>query len=394
MKSYVSVGDMIKDLRPQQSVCCVRPHVASKAAKWFLDNFPGKVVYSVKSNPDPVVLKTLFKAGVRNFDVASLYEVDLVHGLFPTANKYFMHTVKNRESIKKAYFDYGVRDFSLDTLAELEKIKQETKNAKDLNLYVRLAVPNVYSELDLSGKFGVPVKDAPKLLRHTRKVARKLGICFHVGSQCMHPTAYYNAIMLAKTMVEKAKVTLDVVDVGGGFPSVYPGFTPPQLESYMEEIQAAKSLLPHADDIELLCEPGRALVAESSSLVVKVELRKNHHLYINDGVYGSLFDAGTPKFIYPTKLYRLKGTPSENLAPFSFYGPTCDSIDAMRGPFYLPEDVEEGDYIEIGQLGAYGRTMQTNFNGFNSDIQVKVKDEPLMSIFDLPELHAQLAEVA
>lgn len=387
VKPCDSVDEIIRKTRPQQSLCCVRPHVLTRNAKWFLKNFPGKVLYSVKSNPDASVISTLYKAGLRHFDVASIWEISHIASMFPDAKLYYMHTVKNREAIRKAYFDYGVRDFSLDTPHELQKIREETKYAKDLNLFVRIAVPNVYSELDLSGKFGVSVKDAVRLIKQTRKFAKNLGVSFHVGSQCMHPSAYYNAVTLVKTMLEKAKVQIETLDVGGGFPSVYPGMIPPTLDRYIEEITAAVKMLPQDKEPGLWCEPGRAMVAESSSLVVKVELRKEQMLYINDGVYGSLFDAGTPNFIYPTRVIRLNGKPSSNLIPFGFYGPTCDSIDKMKGPFYLPEDIDEGDYIEIGQLGAYGRAMQTNFNGFQSDLKVEVSDEPLMSIFNLPEEH-------
>ncbi len=390
----VLLADAICASLPQKSVYCVRPHVLTRMAGWFLYHFPGEVMYSVKGNPDPRVLAHLHRAGIQHFDVASLHEVDLIYNQVPGANLYFMHTVKNREAIRKAYFDYGVRDFSLDSPQELAKILEATENARDLGLHVRIAVPNMHSELDLSGKFGVAMQDAARLVRETRKVAQKLGICFHVGSQCMHPSAYYAAIQLVKKIIVKARVKLDVLDVGGGFPSVYPGMTPPPLDHYIAEIQAAKETLPGYKSLQLWCEPGRAMVAESGSLVVKVELRKGQMLYINDGTYGSLFDAGMLNFIYPTRMIRPHGKHSAQLAPFSFYGPTCDSLDTMRGPFYLPEDIEEGDYIEIGQLGAYGRSMQTNFNGFGSDLYIEVDDEPLMSIFNQPEVHQPLEEAA
>ena len=173
---------------------------------------------------------------------------------------------------------------------------------------------------------------------------------------------------------------LDVLDIGGGFPSIYPGMTPPPLGNYMKAIRKVVKALPKLADCQLVCEPGRALVAESGSVVVRVDLRKGNALYLNDGTYGSLFDAGTPGFVFPVKAIRPAGGLAPELAEFSFFGPTCDSLDAMKGPFQLPLDIAEGDWIEIGQLGAYGATMRTKFNGFYSDTTVEVSDKPLLSM--------------
>jgi ornithine decarboxylase len=305
-----------------------------------------------------------------------------------------MHPIKSRNAIQKAYFDYGVRDFALDSPGELHKILEQTGYAKDLNLFVRLAVPNYYSEINLSGKFGINPDDAINLLRQTRKVTDKIGVCFHVGSQCMNPLAFANAINLAADILTKANISIEVLDIGGGFPTAYSNLKPPPLPAYMDEIRNSLSCYPSLRSAELICEAGRAMVAESASLLVKVELRKGNALYINDGIYGSLFEAGYQNFIYPVRLIRMSGDSVEKLLPFKFYGPTCDSADVMEGPFYLPGDVEEGDYIEIGQLGAYGRAFQSNFNGFASNQLVEVTDEPLLSIFDTPAEPIGIADEA
>ena len=382
MNNKPSVNQFIKQSRPEQSICCLRTHVINRAAKWFLANFPGKTLYPVKTNPDPRVLSSLFTAGLRDFDVASLYEVDLVYNLLPHSNLYFMHPIKSRKAIQKAYFDYSVRDFALDSPGELQKVQEQTGYAKDLHMFVRLAVPNCYSEINLSGKFGINPVDAINFLRQTRKVANKMGVCFHVGSQCMNPLAFSKAINLTAELLTKANISIEVLDIGGGFPTAYSNLIPPPLPAYMDEICDSLERNPSFRSVEIICEAGRAMVAECSSLVVKVELRKGSALYINDGVYGSLFENGHSNFIYPVRLIRMSNDTGEKLLPFKFYGPTCDSADSMEGPFYLPADVKEGDYIEIGQLGAYGRTMQTNFNGFASNQLVEVADEPLMTIFD------------
>jgi len=381
---YGYINPMIGQLKPAIPVHILKPNSLKKAACWFLQKFSGKVLYSVKSNPDEVTLSHLYSAGLRHFDVASLNEIKLISGLFSDAKMYFMHPIKSRESIFEAYFNFGIRDFSLDSFDELEKILQTTKNASDLALHIRLSIPNSHAAIDLSGKFGILPSESIGLIRKVHTVAKTLGVCFHVGSQCMEPSEYRNAITIVKEIIEQSKVKLDVLDVGGGFPSSYPGLTPPPLKSYIDEINDAVKSLGLNNGCELWCEPGRALVAESGSLVVRVEARKNQMLYINDGTYGGLFDAGYPGFIYPTKTIRTnnKGDLSCNLIAFGFYGPTCDSLDVMKGPFYLPDNICEGDYIEIGGLGAYCQSIRTKFNGFDDTLQIEVGDSPLVSMYE------------
>lgn len=377
---YPSVDAMVHELRPEMPVYCLRPATITGMAKRFLKTFPGDVLYAVKTNPDPRVLKWLAMAGVQRFDVASLAEVKLVAGVLPAAQLYFMHPVKSREAIAKAYHEYGVRDFSLDSHEELAKILDVTHQATDLNLYVRLAISNDDAAYSLSGKFGVTPQQAVSLLPAVRNVASKLGVCFHVGSQCMDPEAYASAMDTVAALVAETGVKLDVLDIGGGFPSIYPGMLPPPLADYMKAVRKGLKAHPLFAGCEVLCEPGRALVAEGGSTVARVELRKGNALYLNEGTYGSLFDAGHPGFVFPVKAIRTDGALSGQLAEFSFFGPTCDSLDSMKGPFHLPEDIAEGDWIEIGQLGSYGVTMRTHFNGFQSDTVVEVADKPILSV--------------
>jgi len=378
---YRSVDDMVHELRPEEPVHILRPNVIATTAKWFVKQFPGEVMYAVKCNPEPRVLKILAASGVKHYDVASLAEVKLVAENLPGAKLYYMHPVKSRHAIKEAYERFGVRDFSLDSHEELQKIMEVTDGADDLNLYVRLSIANDGAVYSLAGKFGVALEDAASLIVETRKVARKLGVCFHVGSQCMNPEAYGASIAKVVALIEQAGVKLNVLDIGGGFPAIYPGMTPPSLSSYMRAIKKALKSSPVIEHCEILCEPGRALVAEGGSVVVQVDARKGNMLYINDGTYGSLFDAGVPGFNFPVKAMRPEGSFGVETAEFGFFGPTCDSMDVMKGPFTLPADIREGDWIEIGQLGSYGKTMQTSFNGFYSDHTVEVLDKPLMSMF-------------
>lgn len=229
VRAYRSVDDMVHELRPEMPVHCLRPTTIAATAKRFLKAFPGDVMYSVKSNPDPLVLRYLARAGVKRYDVASLSEVKLIADLLPEAEMYFMHPVKSREAISASYDEYGVRDFSLDSQEELEKILDVTNKATDLNLYVRLSMPNDKAAYSLTGKFGIALDQAVPLLTATRAAASRLGVCFHVGSQCMSPDAYLLAIQMVANVVAEAGVQLDILDIGGGFPSLYPGMTPPPL---------------------------------------------------------------------------------------------------------------------------------------------------------------------
>ena len=360
------------------------------AAHWFQENFKGDVFYAVKANPSPWVIEALAANGVTSFDVASVPEIELVAQFAPGSRMAFMHPVKSRAAIAAAYFDHGVRTFALDTHEELAKILAATGDAKDLNLIVRLGVEAEGATYSLSGKFGVDQHQAPGLLLAARRATQDLmGVSFHVGSQCMRPTAYQAAMTQASRALVRAGVFADVVDVGGGFPSVYPGMIPPDLTDYMDSIDRGFAEMMVHETTELWCEPGRALVAEGSSILTKVELRKNDALYLNDGSYGSLFDAAHTKWPFPVKLLRNEDGEAHEvegpLKPYRFWGPTCDSIDHMPGPFWLPEDVREGDYIEIGMLGAYGVAMNTRFNGFGDAETVEVSDAPMASMFGLAQ---------
>lgn len=374
---------LVLAVQPDIPVHCLRPQAAKAAAGWFARNFPGDVLYAVKANPHPAVLDAVHAAGVKWFDVASMPEVELIGKRFPDATMAFMHPVKARSAIRRAYFEYGVRIFALDSHDELQKIVAETNGAQDLHLVIRLAVASDYAQHKLSGKFGAEGAEAVMLLREARAHAAELGVSFHVGSQCMRPEAWRIAMEQVSDIIRQAGVTVDIVDVGGGFPAAYPGLTPPPLEAYLEEIKASFEAMPVLENADLWCEPGRALCAEAGSHIVRVELRKGDSLYLNDGGYGALFDAAHDGLVYPTKLLRAKGGPRRPLKAFQIYGPTCDSIDTLKGPFFLPADVHEGDYIEFGMTGAYGSALATKFNGFGEYIEMEVGDAPMLSMYGL-----------
>ena len=380
MHTHHNALGLASALRPVQPVTLIRPHAARRAARFFVEKFPGRSLYAVKANPSPDLLKELWDSGITHYDVASIAEVRLVAETLPDAVLCFMHPVKAEEAIAEAYLRYGVRTFSLDTMEELEKIVTATGGATDLNLLVRIRVSSDHSKLSLAAKFGAEPDEMKALLIAARQAADALGICFHVGSQAMTPAAYAEAMERVRAAIVAAAVTVDIVDVGGGFPSSYPGMEPPPLTLYFETIHRAFEDLPISYSAELWCEPGRALCAEYASLVVRVEKRRGDTLYINDGAYGALFDAAHVGWRFPVKLLREPESEVRDMA-FSFYGPTCDDLDHMAGPFLLPADVKAGDYLEIGMLGAYGCAMRTRFNGFGSDLTVVAEDEPMASLY-------------
>ena len=384
MRKFRDVNELVNTLKPDYPVYCIRQESIKTSTEFFKSRFPGKILYAVKTNPSKKILKNIISNGIENFDVASINEIKLVKKIKPDAKLYFMHTVKSRENIEEAYFSLGVKDFALDTKDELQKILESTKHAKDLNLYVRIAISNEHAEIDLSRKFGAVPSEALGLVRLCKEHSKKLGISFHVGSQCMHKISFSKAINEVGNIIKKTRIIPDIINVGGGFPSIYPGLNPEPLDNYMDEIKKALLNLKLPIMPELYCEPGRALVAESTSAIVKVILRKKQKLYINDGTYGTLFDAGVPNFVFPSKMISNGRVQSKKLTAFSFFGPTCDSLDYMEGPFLLPNNIKEGDYIELGQLGAYGLTFRTKFNGFYSDAIFELADKPIMSIYDAP----------
>lgn len=363
-----SADNVVATLRPEVPLYIIRPDVLADTARDFVRQFPGNVMYAVKCNPDRLVLQTLHRNGVKSFDAASIEEVRLVRKAAPKAKIFFMHPVKSPEAIREAYDQHGVRSFVIDTVEELYKILNATNLAADLEIFVRLALPkNESAAIDFSGKFGALPDVASVLLQKCRTVAQQVGLSFHVGTQSLSPAAYDRAIAQTAAVIKRTGVTIDALDVGGGFPVQYPDSNPPPLCDFMAAIKGAvaKHGLSH---VPLLAEPGRALVATCGSLVVRVEQRRGDVLYINDGVYGGLFDAGPLlKQRFPVQVIRKnrvgKNSPT---ALFSFAGPTCDSLDMMPGPFELPADMATGQWIEIGCMGAYSAGMRTNFNGFGA----------------------------
>jgi ornithine decarboxylase len=379
MEKLSSAAALIDRCRPERPVRGLRPHAAGRAARWFLEKFPGDVAYAYKANSSVFLIGALYGAGIRHFDVASLPEIEDA-ATIPDAHLHFMHPVKSPHAIHRAY-EMGVRSFALDGEDELDKILAATGNARDLLLWVRLAVPAINSRIPLERKFGLSGAKAARLLVKTRQVAAELGLTFHVGSQTTTPDAFVTALGEVHKLIVKAGVVIDRLDVGGGFPARYPDSDPAPLQDFLDTILGGIEMLPVRENIKLMCEPGRALVAEAESLIVRVDARRDGNLFINDGSYGMLFDAAHLGFIFPTRLVSRDVDPSEALAPFELWGPTCDSIDYMKGPFMLPASTTVGDYVEIGNMGAYGRAIAGHFNGYGVYDEVILLDEPMLTMY-------------
>ena len=382
MRKFKSVDEIVSELKPVNPIYCIRKNSINTACNWFNKNFPGKVLYAVKTNPHEEVIKEIKNSGIDKFDIASIEEVKIIKKIVPDAECFYMNTIKSREHIREAYFNYNIKNFALDTKDELLKIIEATDNAQDLNLFVRISISNEHAEIDLSKKFGALSSEVLGLFRLTKAHSAKIGLSFHVGSQCMHPISYTKGIGEMGNIIKKTNIIPDFINIGGGFPTIYPDLRPQSLNNYIFEIKKALNNLKLEKQPVLMCEPGRALVAESGSTIVKVVLRKKQKLYINDGTYGSLFDAGFPNIVFPARMIQNGRIISKKLTAFNFYGPTCDSMDYMKGPFILPNNIKENDYIELGQLGAYGITFRTKFNGFFSDQIFEVEDKAIMSMYE------------
>jgi len=389
MDVFPTAVEFLRCHRPERPVLALRPHAVTRAARWFLSNFPGRVLYATKANDARPILDALIDAGIHAFDIASLAEIERVATL-KNAELYFMNPIKSRGAIARAYREFGVRCFAFDSEDELDKVLAETHGADDLTLYLRIACPNTHSLIPLEGKYGANAAEAPALLLKARQRAVRLGITFHVGSQAVVPAAFGEVLGQVGQLIVTSGVIVDAIDIGGGFPARYPHSDPPSLASYMKEIVTAADTLAVKHSCELLCEPGRALVAEAESVIVRVDARRGNALYINDGAFGSLFDAAYSGFRFPARCV----TPdrehtSSAMEDFVLYGPTCDSSDYLPGPFVLPASIGEGDYVEIGQVGAYGRVLANSFNGFGAFDEILLRDEPMLSMFEGLELGAK-----
>ena len=377
-ESYPDVASLLRSQRPTEPVYCIFPHVYRQTANEFLSGFSGRVLYAVKSNADPVVLRLLIDSGVRHFDCASLPEIELIDAIAPDAMKYFMIPAQIRGAAATAQEKHGVRHFMADHLSGLSRLSKEIDTSRSV-IFARMAVHHESAMEDLSLRFGAPPEEMPLLLQTIRDSGAEPALAFNVGSSVTDPEAYRHSIAITRSVLEQLPFRLRLIDVGGGYPKSYPGFIVPELEEYFRAVSESVTTLPLADNAEVLGEPGRALSAPGMSAVSEVLLRKDNRLYLNDGMFGIFWVLridGPDRF--PVRTYRA-GKPYEGdeTMEFQINGPTCDSTDTLPGLVYLPADIRAGDYLEFGNIGAYSLSGRTDFNGYYSDriVTITAKDE-------------------
>ncbi len=387
MQAFKTGRDAALSLRPDHPVYGFRPQVLIRDAREFLAAFPGTTAYAVKTNDEPLILKTLASAGVRAFDVASPAEFAAARAADPDAALYYMHPVKAQSDIRLALETYGIRSLALDHEDEVAKILRIVRaldlDPADITLFVRLATKG-HAAYELSKKFGAAPKHAVELVERIARIGFRAALTFHVGSQVEDLDTYERALATAAWVRGRADADIAVLDIGGGFPARYghdpkrrkPPLVPPVgklIDEIRDEIEEWG-----LEDLPLIAEPGRVIVARSLSVIVRVLLKKGQRIYINDGIWSSLSDAWTGKITLPARLIpdparRAKRAKSEKLTPFRVMGATCDSVDILSRPFWLPENVDTGDWIEIGHIGAYSLSLRTRFNGFYPDTFVEIE---------------------
>jgi ornithine decarboxylase len=370
---FASIEKIIERLKPVEPVYVLHPGRFQAAAKRFLDSFPGDTLYAVKANPAPQVLDQVWAAGIRHFDTASLPEIELVRARFPQSICHFMAPVRSVGAAKAAFERFGVTDYVVDCDYELDKLLGEIKEPKKLRIFVRIATPLGGALLELSSKFGTTPEDAARLLKRVAESGAAPCITFHVGSQCLSPFSYAQAVEMARRTAGLAHIEIAALDMGGGFPGPYPGNDVPPYHWYFDTIKEALATFGPAHP-PVLCEPGRALIAEGMSLITQVILRKDDSLYLNDGVYGSFDELTLPGWTagYHHKVYSLD---AKNRVlplggaekPLRVYGPTCDTLDVLPRPLMLPGEIAAGDFIVFQDMGAYSVAIRTAFNGFYPD---------------------------
>ena len=364
---YDQVESLLQQLNPAEPVYCIYPHVYQQSARQFVSNFPGRVLYAVKACAEPVVIKLLIDAGVRHFDCASLTEIEIVKAVDASVTCYFMVPVLLRGEASKAQELYGVRHFVVDHVSAIERLAKEI-DLSGLVLFARMAVHHQSAMQDLSVRFGAPVAEMPALLQAIADSGAEPALAFNVGSMVTSPDAYRHSISMAADLLRDLPFEVRLIDIGGGFPRSYPRFAMPPLQAYMAGISRSAEDLRMASDGELMAEPGRALAASGMSAISEVLLRKDDRLYINDGMHGIFWELrykGHDTFACQSfrNGKRLEG----KLKPFTLYGPTCDSADQLPGKVELPEDIQPGDHLEFGGLGAYSLSGRTDFNGRRSE---------------------------
>jgi len=351
-----------------------------EATSRFVQAFPGQVLYAVKANPMPAVIATVQAAGVHGYDVASIGEVLRVRAGVPDARCCLMNPVKSRRDIQSAWQELGVREFALDCEAELDKLLDVLPARDDsVGVHLRFQPGAADAVYDLGSKFGAATAEAARLLRliaaHT---AWRTGLAFHPGSQTLSVEPYLGGLQTAQRLIEETGVAVATLDIGGGFPGRYDNMPLPPATAMLEPIAQAVAASPTLWRLQLVAEPGRALVHDCLSLFARVVLRKGDAVYCGAGIFSGLLPA-QQFFQLPVRCWRggVRWAPDAEARDCVVFGPTCDSNDRLAFAYRLPAALQEGDWIEFRHVGAYSESVRCAFNGFSVDHLVTVSDREL-----------------
>ncbi len=367
-----------KTLDGETAIFCFSASALLARAKVFFQNFKGETSFAVKANPSREVVSTLAKAGMKFWDVASVHEMELVHSIQPKAQFHYHNPVKSRREIERAYKEFNCRRFCIDCKEELAKITDCVGTDRNIEIAVRLVLPRDRgaSAHDFSTKFGAPEHIAIELLKKVKMLDFIPVLTFHPGSQSKDPQTYTRHIEAAARIAKRAGVAVTKLNVGGGFPADYEYSKAPEPDVYFRAIEVARDQhFAGMPTPQLECEPGRGLVANCMSLLtcVKLVCTDGDDIFINDGVYGGLMEYWlVPELKPPVRAIR-DGTFLEgSLKNWQVFGPTCDPMDVLPHRLDLPANLQAGDYIEFGTLGAYGISTLTRFNGYGENQVIEV----------------------
>lgn len=374
IETFANVVDLLEKTNPQHPVYCIYPHVYRETVQHFVNGFPGRVLYAVKANIHPELLRIFSEAGIREFDCASLREIELVRETCPDSTIYFMNPVRFRGDARIAQEKFGLRHFLIDHASGLAPLLDEIDPANSV-IFARMAVSHASALTNLSAKFGAKPENIPSLLKAIAASGAEAALAFNVGSGVRDPEAYAYAIGIVRQILDQIPFKIRLLDIGGGFPKSYPGYIVPPLEDFFARTRTAAIELPLADSGEMLAEPGRALSAPGMSAVTCVLLRKTDRVYLNDGMFGIFWDLRVKgQLEYPCRVFRNGRLLQGATKSFRVLGPTCDSDDELPARIELPADVDVGDHIEFGTIGAYSLSGRSDFNGFYSDNVVSFTD--------------------
>jgi ornithine decarboxylase len=356
--------------QPDRPVLFCAPSVLRQTARGVIEGFGGLVSYAVKANPDSQVLESLAAAGIRAFDVASPAEMALVRGVLPGAVLHYHNPVRSKAEVAAA-LGYGVASWSVDSRSELGKLAGRLPGGSEIAVRFKLPAPG--GAYDFGTKFGAAEAEAAVLLQEVAARALRPALTFHPGTQCTDAKAWTRHIAAAARIAGAAGVRLARLNVGGGFPAHRDGAAP-ELGAIFEAIGRAAHEAFGPKPPALVCEPGRALVAEGLVLAARVKaIRDGTDVFLNDGIYGAL--AELPLMGVPGRIAVIApdGTARRGAAvPRAVFGPTCDSLDALPGRPGLPADLAEGDYLLFHGFGAYSAATATRFNGYGELRRVTV----------------------